>query len=331
MNAFTKLSAMIALAALVLCAARPASADLPAARLLNGIANVANGLSERDARLGKAAEARVWNDWSAFFRRHAAECPQDLQASQLSAMNAAGLPRLAQAAEQGGQRPYARLCRASGRMWADMLEQIRRGGEVIVRFPDEFLAVIPGAPHTPWQGLRPATPPIAPAVSAGRQQDANAEAAARLLALLNARQARPASPASPGAGAQDLIRRLNGMSLAEVNALTSRGHWLDQFTPAWVRNAPGGNVLAQFGIGNGLIGALGTTDPNRIFNQRELDAVAGRLRQAQALGQLSGGMAAQNRVANDVRKHENLVAADQDRQEALRRLYEAISRTGVTP
>jgi hypothetical protein len=121
------------------------------------------------------------------------------------------------------------------------------------------------------------------------------------------------------------------MSSAEVNARLQGGHWLDQVTPNWVKLAPGGNVLAQFGIGNGLLGTLGTRDINRILNPQELNQIAGRLRQAQILGNVAGGQAAQNRVYNDVQKYQNYLAADKDRIEALRRLYEIVSRTGLDP
>src|SRR5437667_12002247 len=92
-------------------------------------------------------------------------------------MNANGLPQLAAAADARGLTAYARLCRASAAMWQDMANQIVRGGEVIVRFPDEFLVVIPGAPLTPWANLRAAAPaqqaqrpaPPAPADPTGLQ------------------------------------------------------------------------------------------------------------------------------------------------------------------
>ena len=128
-----------------------------------------------------------------------------------------------------------------------------------------------------------------------------------------------------------MLNRLNSMSAAEVNARMGQGHWLDQFTPNWMKNAPGGNVLAQFGIGNGLMATLGTQDINKIFDQKALQQIAGKLRQAQILGNIAGGQAAQNRVYNQVQQYQNYQMADKDRLEALRRLYEVVARTGLDP
>src|SRR5438552_7689786 len=137
---------------------RKAQADLPAANLLNGIANVANSLSMRDAQQGKLQQAAIWRGWADFYRGYVPQCPPNLPASRLATMNANGLPQLAAAADARGLTAYARLCRASAAMWQDMANQIVRGGEVIVLFPDEFLVVIPGAPLTPWANLRAAAP-----------------------------------------------------------------------------------------------------------------------------------------------------------------------------
>jgi hypothetical protein len=127
-----------------------------------------------------------------------------------------------------------------------------------------------------------------------------------------------------------MIQRLNSMSAADVGALTSRPHWLDQFTPNWVKNAPGGNLLAQFGIGNGLMKELGSLDLTKMLDASRLDAVRSRLRQAEILGNVAAGQAAQNRVFNEVQKYQNVLLADKDRVESLRRLWEAIARTGLT-
>ncbi len=72
-------------------------------------------------------------------------------------------PRLADQAEAAGNLAYGRLCRASSAMWQDMAKQIQRGGEVIVRFPNEFLTVLPGAPLAPWEQMRPVRNPNDPA------------------------------------------------------------------------------------------------------------------------------------------------------------------------
>jgi hypothetical protein len=128
-----------------------------------------------------------------------------------------------------------------------------------------------------------------------------------------------------------MIDRLNSMSSADVNALMRQPHWLDAFTPSWLKNAPGGNVLAQFGIGNGLMRALGTRDLGKILDPAGLDAIQGRLRQAQILGGIAAGQAAQNGVYNDVQRYQNTLLADKDRIEALRRLYESVARTGLDP
>jgi hypothetical protein len=175
------------------------------------------------------------------------------------------------------------------------------------------------------------------AAEARRQQQIRSLEAARAITQVHARQkgiapsAFASMPSSSGTGIQQMLDRLNSMSSAQVNALMGAGGWWDQFTPYWLKNTPGGNVLAQFGIGNGLMGALGTRDIHRILDPQELKRIAGRLRQAQILGNIAGGQAAQNRVYNDVQKNQNYQQADKDRLEALRQLDAIVARTGLDP
>jgi hypothetical protein len=152
----------------------------------------------------------------------------------------------------------------------------------------------------------------------------------QLLQLLG--KAKPQAPLFSGNDSpEQLISKLNSLSSADVAKLTSKPNVLDQFTPNWVKNAPGGNVLAQFGIGNGLMKELGSTDPKRILDPNGLNAIQGKLRQAQILGNLAAGQAAENKVRNSVQANQNLLLADKDKAEALRRLYEQVSRTGLSP
>jgi hypothetical protein len=130
---------------------------------------------------------------------------------------------------------------------------------------------------------------------------------------------------------QQMLDRLNSLSSADIDALMRPPHWLDAFTPYWLKNAPGGNVLAQFGIGNGLMRELGARDLRKILDPKGLDSIQGRLRQAQILGNIVAGQAAQNRVYNAVQRYQNTLLADRARVEALRQLYEAAARTGLDP
>lgn len=165
---------------------------------------------------------------------------------------------------------------------------------------------------------------------AARQQQAELQAAANRVLGAMATQQRSAPLFSGAESPQQMINRLNSMSAADVNALTNKPHWLDQFTPHWLKKAPGGNVLAQFGIGNGLMKELGSLDLRKILDPNRLDAIQSKLRQAEILGNVAAGQAAQNRVYNEVQKHQNVLLADKDRAEALKRLWEAIARTGLT-
>jgi hypothetical protein len=171
-------------------------------------------------------------------------------------------------------------------------------------------------------------------IAAQRQQVTRAASTqtAQLQALRALVSQKPQAPLFSGSDSpQQLINKLNSMSSADVNALMSKPSIWDQFTPNWVKNAPGGNVLAQFGIGNGLMKELGTTDINKILDPKGLDAIQGKLRQAQILGNIAGGQAAQNKVYNDVQKNQNLLLAEKDKAEAMRQLYELVARTGVSP
>jgi hypothetical protein len=168
------------------------------------------------------------------------------------------------------------------------------------------------------------------AVAASQQRTRSAISAQQALQLLSA--AKQQAPLFSGAdGPEQLISKLNSLSSTDVAALTSKPNVLDQFTPNWVKKAPGGNVLAQFGIGNGLLKELGTTDPKRIFDPNGLKSIQGKLRQAQILGNLAAGQAAENKIRNDVQKNQNLLLADKDAAEKLRQLYEQVSRTGLKP
>jgi hypothetical protein len=136
-------------------------------------------------------------------------------------------------------------------------------------------------------------------------------------------------PFNPNGGIEQMINQLNGMSQADINALNPQGHWLDQYTPYWMKNS-GGNPLAQFGVPSGLMGTLGTSDINRILDPNGLAGIQGKLDTAYRNGMLNGGMAAQNRVYNDVQRRDYLNLAEKDRIEAMRRVYEQAIRTGVT-
>jgi hypothetical protein len=166
---------------------------------------------------------------------------------------------------------------------------------------------------------------------AQQRSAAASQPSAQLQALQALTSARPQSaPLFSGSDSpEQLINRLNSLSSSDVNALMSRPNVLNQFTPAWIKNAPGGNALAQFGIGNGLMKELGSTDLKKILDPKGLDAIKGKLRRAQILGGLAAGQAAQNKVSNDVRKHDSLLAAEKDAAETIRQLNEAASRTGV--
>jgi hypothetical protein len=120
------------------------------------------------------------------------------------------------------------------------------------------------------------------------------------------------------------------MSQAQINGLMRQGHWLDQFTPYWW-NSTGGNPLARSGVGSGLMGTLGTSDINKILDPNGLAGIQGKLRQAEILGGIAAGQAAQNRVYNDVQRRDYLNLAEKDKIEAMRRLYEQVARTGLAP
>jgi hypothetical protein len=299
---------------------------LSASSLLQGMGNVASNLSRRDAGLGKTREAAIWRQWADLFHTQARQTPPQMCAAELAAFEVNALRKFAVVMEARGNAPAARLYRASAALWQDVANQIARGGEVIVRFPDEFLVVLPGVPGTPWENMqRPVTTPVPPPVVVQPQPnpvatavlqeaaslDAQSRAVNQLLAQLQANvNANPGASlrtpvsappfnAAPGGDAASLINRLNSMSAADVNKLMGQGHWLDQFTPNWLKNA-GGNPLAQFGVPNGLMGALGTSDLSRILNPSELDRLAPQLRQAQILGNLAGGMAAEQNIRNQV-------------------------------
>lgn len=285
-----------------------AQAQITGADLLRGIAGVAENLARRDAQRGRSADAANWAAWANLYRTGAALLPPQMSAQQMLRGNIEFCRQMMAKAALQGQRPLTNFYRASVVMWQDLLNQVERGGEVIVHFPDEMLIPIPGAPGTPWERMSISVPAQPPVVTA------------------------PPAVSSPtfGGDAQSLINRLNSMSQADVNRLMGRGHWLDAFKPWWW-DRTGGNPLAQFGIGKGLMGTLGTRDLNRIFDQRELDRIAPQLRQAQIMGNLAGGIAAQNRVYNEVGKYENYRLADKAAFEALLRLWAQVQRTGVNP
>jgi hypothetical protein len=296
-------SVVLALAISSFCHAQ-GQGKLSASALLQGMGNVASNLSRRDAALGKMRDAAIWQQWADLFQTQARQTPPQMCAAELAAFEVNALRKFAVVMDGRGNAPAARLYRAAAVMWQDMANQIARGGEVIVRFPDEFLVVLPGVPGTPWENVSsPSVVRPAPAQPAIPQTNNNQ--AAQLLALLQAQNQRPAvgitpfNPAASGSDISSLINRLNSLSAAEVNQLMGQGHWLDQFTPYWLKNA-GGNPLAQFGIPSGLMGALGTSDLSRILNPSELDRIAPQLRQAQILGNLAGGMAAEQNIRNQV-------------------------------
>lgn len=300
---------------------------LSASSLLQGMGNVASNLSRRDAGLGKTRDAAIWRQWADLFQTQARQTPPQMCAAELAAFEVNALRKFAVVMEARGNAPAARLYRASAALWQDVANQIARGGEVIVRFPDEFLVVLPGVPGTPWENVqRPViTPPVTPPVVVQPQPnpvatavlkeaaslDAQSRAINQLLAQLQANVntnpgtllrtpvSTPPFNTASGGDISSLINRLNSMGAADVNKLMGQGHWLDQFTPYWLKNA-GGNPLAQFGVPNGLMGALGTSDLSRILNPSELDRIAPQLRQAQILGNLAGGMAAEQNIRNQV-------------------------------
>ncbi len=298
---------------------------LSASALLQGMGSVASNLARRDAGLGKVRDAAIWQQWADLFQTQSRQTPPQMCAAELAAFQVNALRKFAVVMEARGNAPAARLYRASAGMWQDMANQIARGGEVIVRFPDEFLVVLPGVPGTPWERMQsPAAIPVVPptvqpqpnpvataVLKEAASLDAQSRAINQLLAQLQANVntnpgtllrtpvSTPPFNTAPGGDISSLINRLNSMSAADVNKLMGQGHWLDQFTPYWLKNA-GGNPLAQFGVPNGLMGALGTSDLSRILNPSELDRIAPQLRQAQILGNLAGGMAAEQNIRNQV-------------------------------
>ncbi len=299
------------------------SADLPAAKLLHGISNVAAGLASRDDQKGKLQDAAIWRQWSSFYSLQSRLMPAQIQASQLAAVEVLGMAQMSINLKAQGNHHAAGFYAAAARMWKDMADQIARRGDVIVHFPDEFISPIPGAPGTPWVRTRSA------AVAARQEDTARLRALLQQMAIQQRQVTAQRQPALFGGSVDQMISRLNSMNQGEVDSIMNRGHWLDAFTPYWLKNAPGGNVLAQFGIGNGLMGTLGTTNISRIFNPAELAAIQSRLRMAQILGGLSAGQAEQNRIYNQVYKNQNLAQADKDHLEAMRQLYAIIARTGL--
>ena len=311
------LSAILAAIALSQATALPARAQsgagqMSGSRLLKGLAGVAQGLAQRDAGLGRSADAANWQAWAQLYAAGAQALPPTLSAAQMTALNAAYCDRLAGASESRGAAPLGRFYRASSTMWRDLTGQIARGGQVIVRFPDELLRPIPGAPGTPWERVS-APSPLQPGGAAPN--------GAQALAALRAQASNRSATAPFSGDAAGLINRLNSMSQADVNALMAKGSPLDQFTPYWLKKAPGGNVLAQFGIGNGLMGTLGTRDINRILNPAELERIQPKLRQAQILGNLAGGMAAERKVRNEVQKYDYRRSLEKDAEEKLKQLF----------
>jgi len=284
-----------------------ANAQMSGSDLLRGIARVAGSLARRDIERGRTADAANWQGWAALYQAGAAQIPPQMSAQQMLRLNIDFCRQMERRASVQGHRPLANLYRASVAMWQDLLRQVERGGEVIVHFPDEMLIPIPGAPGTPWERMQVRPEVQKPLVTTP-----------------------PVSSPSFGSDIQSLLQRLNSMSQADVNRLIGREHWLDQFTPWWW-DKMGGNPLAQFGIGKGLMGTLGTTDPSRIFNQSELDRIAPLLRQAQIMGNVSAGIAARDRVYSDVARYENYRLADKAAFEALLRLWAQVQRTGVDP
>ena len=241
-----------------------------AASLLQGVANVASGLARRDAQQGRIESARTWEAWASLYRAGAVRLPAHVTAQQWLAATLVVSRQMAAAAEARGAAPYARLLQASAAMWQDVASQVARGGGVTVRFPDEMLVPIPGAPGTPWQQAQmPQQRPI---------------------------MATPPTVSAP-----------------------SNGHWLDQFTPWWMKNG-NNNPLATSGVPSGLLGKLGNL--STLGDTNSINEINQLLRRAQAAGNLSGGMAAQNNVYNQVGNYQIYRRNDQAAFEALLRLYQ---------
>jgi hypothetical protein len=324
--------ALFAVAVLVLPAsAKPAPQVIDGKQVLRDISTVAGMLSRRDTGNGKADAAGIWRGWSALYGRAADQCPAGIPGDKFCARQVMGLLQMAVQADRVGNTRYARLCRASADMWGDIGRQVMRGSkDPTVRFPDEFLQPIAGAPATPWESTRivAGSPPAAPPTLTRAQK---AQLLEQLLRQSQAANARPAAtpPFNPYTSSGDLIAQLNSMSQSDVNRMMGQSSFWDQFTPYWYRR-DGGNVLGQFGIGKDLMRTLGTTDPRKILDPNGLNGIQGQLRQAQVMGNIAGGQAAQNKVYNSVDAHDRSVRDSNALLEQLLRLNEVEARTGVT-
>ncbi len=132
------MSVVLALAISSFCHAQTQGrpGGLSASSLLQGISNVASNLSRRDTQLGKSRDAAIWQQWADLFQTQSRQAPPQMSAADLAALQVNALQKLVVILEARGQVPAARLYRASAAMWQDMANQIARGGDVIVRFPE---------------------------------------------------------------------------------------------------------------------------------------------------------------------------------------------------
>jgi len=114
--------------------------------LLAGLSTSASSMGRSAATRGQMEAELLWMARARMYQNAAQAAPSSVTAIQVAL---GGIASSRQAAADYPQ--YARFYRASETFWRDIANQIASGKtRLAIRFPQEMLMQVPGAPGTPW-------------------------------------------------------------------------------------------------------------------------------------------------------------------------------------